>query len=619
MCGFFLIAGNISAPEAERLANIAHSIQGHRGPNGHGHKLLQLQNGKRALLGHQRLSIIDLSNAGLQPMSSFSRRTHIAYNGEIYNYVELSALHSGSLRSHSDTEVLLELAETHGLKKSLGMANGMWGLALATPDESLIEIARDRAGKKPVYYWSDRKIIVVASELKTVAALSGRRFRVNKRVVADYLESGILDGSNDCWLEGISSLPAGSIGRIKWIGDSPILETETIWEPSSVEGSLQFDEAVQQLRGLFDDSIRLRLRSDVPVAVTLSGGLDSSVIAATMASHLGDPSRVHAISAVSPGQEGDESMHVDRVCSALGINSHRVDLGLKPQTSFDLMEKVTWHNDGPLSSFSNIAFYRLMQHAHDQDIKVVLSGQGADELFCGYKKYFFWAMRENIRRGRYFSAAGNLAGSLVNRTAMMQISLKEAKRYLPHSYATHGSVLTHEVARAAAVNEISLGNRTVAERQVLDIQKYSVPYLTHYEDRCSMAHGVEIRLPFLDYRLIEFALSLPVDFKVRNGWSKYVVRKAFDDMLPAPVVWRRDKQGFSNPQDQWLRGELSGELDGLFGSKARIYEGGLVDQSAMVAAWNRYQNGDAATPSRQIFSAWALDVWLQSFSEYLED
>lgn len=617
MCGFYAVLGAFSAEEATRLARLGHAVQGHRGPDGVHDTSFLLANGMRVLLGHQRLSIIDLSEGGTQPMTSQSGRSTISYNGEIYNYVELARDVSVPLQSSSDTEVLLELAEARGLDAALGEANGMWALAFVRHDLATVEFARDRAGKKPLYIWSGNGRLVVASELKTVAALSGTRFRVNHAVLADYLDQGVMDGRDESWLSGISTLPAGSIGTVDWGSPSPTVTARRLWEPSLVESSADFGSATETLRGLFQSSIQLRLRADVPVAVTLSGGLDSSAIAAQMAREIGDPTRVHAISAVSPGQQGDESRHIDTACKALGLTSHRVDLGWSPQDSFDLMKHVTWHNDAPLSSFSNIAFYRLMAEARKIGIKVVLSGQGADEMFCGYRKYFFWALREDIARRRVIPAIRNLAGSLISRTVVTQFSLGEAQRYLPGRYRAK-SLLKPSVREAGGHHALGLGGGGVAARQLLDLQRFSVPYLTHYEDRASMANGVEVRLPFLDYRIMEFALRQPTGFKVRNGWTKYLMRKTFGDILPPEILWRRDKQGFSNPQEQWLRGELRRDVEATLFGDANIYTHGLIDRATMRTAWDHFQSGNQQVPHRQIFSAWALETWLDAFSQYIE-
>lgn len=616
MCGIFAVIGTFSDEEADRLGKIGSELQRHRGPDKSATEVVDLPNGLRVLLGHQRLSIIDLSEGGTQPMTSKSGDSMIIFNGEVYNYLELQAQFSLKTKSSSDTEVLLELAEKTSLEDTLRLANGMWALVMVSKQNGQILIARDRAGKKPLYIANLGNRLVVASELKTVAALSGRRFFVNAQVAADYIRQGVQDVGQASWLEGIETLGAGTIAEITCQQQSLSVTTTWRWEPELTSRKIGLAEAGEQLQDLFSNSVALRMRSDVPIGVTLSGGLDSSLIAAEMSKAFGDPSRVNAISAISPGEEGDESVHVERACKSLGITSHKVNLSWNPQDSFALMERVTWHNDAPLGSFSNVAFFRLMELARAEGIKVVLSGQGADEMFCGYRKYFFWAMREQLRSGRIDHAAANLIGSLISRTVVAQINLAEAGRYLPGSRSDN-DVLTERVRMASVRHQIGIGGLLVRERQLLDLKHYSVPYLTHYEDRISMAHGVEVRLPYLDYRIIEFGLGLPLDFKVRNGWTKYLMRRALGSNLPDSIVWRRDKQGFTNPQDQWMRGPLRATIDEVFRSDALMYRHDLIEKAALLRSWERYLGGGANIWHRDIFAAWALEIWLNSFKDFL--
>lgn len=617
MCGIFAVVGHFTDVEAEAMAAIATRIQGHRGPDKTAHTIETLSNGCRVLLGHQRLSILDLSDAGTQPMRSRSGRQSIIFNGEIYNYIELAAEMRNPRRTGTDSEVLLELAELNGMEETLCAANGMWAIVHVDPDRDVIHIARDRAGEKPLYVHRTSKRMIVASEMKTVAALAGTKFGVNRQVLSDYIDQGLQDVSEQTWLSGIEQLPPATLAKVVW-GQSGELDlaSRRYWTPPTRSIAIDRSEAEVRLRELVDDAVMIRLRADVPVGVTLSGGLDSSILAAHMARQAGDPARVHAISSVSPGVAGDESMHIDRVCQALNINTHRVDLGVDAHENAALMPEVTWHNDAPLGSFSNVAFFRLMQLARRQGLIVSLSGQGADEIFCGYRKYFFWAMRDQLRHRQFIGGLGNLGGSALSGTVLSQLNYSEAMRYLP-GQTRSPSALHEQVRNSVRRRDVGLGRQTLAERQRADLEQYSVPYLTHYEDRQSMAHGVEVRLPYLDHRIIEFGLSLPTNLKVSRGWTKSIMRSAFKDILPHEIIWRRDKQGFSNPQEEWLRGPLREQLDVLFRSDAAIYDYALLDRSALLSLWERFLNGDRAVAHRQIFAAWGLNSWLSAFNGYL--
>jgi len=618
MCGIFAVVGQFTDGEAETMAATATRIQGHRGPDKTAHTVETLANGWRVLLGHQRLSILDLSDAGTQPMRSLHGRQQMIFNGEIYNYLELAAGMRSPRRTGTDTEVLLELAAINGVEETLRAANGMWAIIHVDASRNAVHIARDRAGEKPLYIHRTDRRIVIASEMKTVAALVGSRFGVNRQILADYIEQGLQDVSEQTWLSGIEQLPPATLAKVAWTESGALdLDSKRYWTPNTHPTPIDRPEAEARLRELVENAVMIRLRADVPVGITLSGGLDSSILAAQMARQAGDPARVHAISSVSPGVVGDESMHIDRVCEALNINTHRVDLGVDAQENAALLPLVTWHNDAPLGSFSNVAFFRLMQLARRQGLIVSLSGQGADEIFCGYRKYFFWAMRDQLRRKRYAVALGNLAGSALSGTVLSQLNYGDAKRYLP-GQTRAPSALHSQVRGMAHRRDVGLGSRTLAERQLADLEHYSVPYLTHYEDRQSMAHGVEVRLPYLDHRIIEFGLSLPTELKVSRGWTKSLMRTAFEDVLPREIIWRRDKQGFSNPQEEWLRGPLRMQLNALFRSDAAIYEYGLLDRTALLSLWERFLAGDRSIAHRQIFTAWALDTWLTAFSGYLD-
>nr|WP_305097523.1 asparagine synthase (glutamine-hydrolyzing) [Croceibacterium sp. D39] len=598
------------------MASLANRLQGHRGPDAACHEVATLSNGWRVLLGHQRLSILDLSAAGIQPMRSQSGSSVIIFNGEIYNYLELADKLHRQRRTGTDTEVLLEMAEQQGLGQTLMDANGMWSMVFVQALANSVQISRDRAAEKPLYVWRSADRLVIASEMKTVAALSGSRFNVNLQVLSDYIDQGLQDVSGGSWLDGIVQLPPATLSRVEFGQDGPSLATERYWIPGTETVETSRAEAEVRLRELLYDSVAIRLRADVPVGLTLSGGLDSSILAALIAEVTGDPTRVHAMSSVSPGAQGDESAHIDRVCEALGISTHRVDLGADPETTAELLAEVTWHNDAPLGSFSNVAFYRLMKLARQQGLIVSLSGQGADETFCGYRKYFFWALRDDFRRARVGAAFGNLVGSIEAGTVLRQLNYSEAKRYFPWANRAE-SALSVQAKASRKRRDVSLGNKSLAERQYEDIARFSVPYLTHYEDRQSMAHGVEVRLPYLDHRIIEFGLSLPTSLKVNLGWTKSLMRTAFEGALPREIIWRRDKQGFSNPQEQWLRGPLRATVDRLIRGDAAIFDRQLLDRSALTRLWDRFLVGDRAVAHRQIFSAWALETWIAKFDPYL--
>jgi asparagine synthase (glutamine-hydrolysing) len=618
MCGLFgIVTRNTQACRASLAPRVARAqaVQAHRGPDMAAIEWLEA--GERlVVLAHQRLSILDLSDAGRQPMTSHDGRCHIVYNGEIYNYKEIAAAHGfAQLTSTSDTEVILErLARARDATDAFAEFNGMWALAMVNMAEGTLLLSRDRAGIKPLYYCNVQGDLYFASEIKTLLALTGQQFAINKAVVARYIEQSLQDDSDETFFKSICALPAGSYATIDLAKADLSMVPVSYWDPFAARGRWNYDNPQATFRELFADAVRLRLRSDVPVGMTLSGGLDSSLIAHAMKEQLGH-ANFTVLSAVSPGAKEDESRFVDIMAQAYGLNVTKIALGWTPEDALGLIARATWYNDAPLGSFSNVAFYLLMQAAHQHGVKVILSGQGADELLCGYKKFLGFYAKHLLRSKRLLKLATTLAGFALNGTVLQQFSFSEAKRYLGKS--SSDSILSAAVRAAHKPAPIGDIGCSLAERQWRDYRQYSVPFLTHYEDRMSMAFAREIRLPYLDYRLVEFLLNAPDELKLNKGWTKWLMRDAFRDALPKEIIWRKDKQGFVNPQASWLKHELKPQVEARFADGARIYRHGLIDAEKLRARYADYCAGKAGIWYREIFNPLALEIWLEQYAEHL--
>ena len=618
MCGLFgaVIQKNSNAQVglATRVA-AAQKIQAHRGPDMAGEQTFTAGDCTVGL-AHQRLSILDLSEHGRQPMASHAGHHHIIYNGEIYNYREIAGAQGyDNLTSTSDTEVILErLSNASHPSDAFAEFNGMWAMALLDTNNKNLLLSRDRAGIKPLYYTIQNGDFYFASEIKTLLVLSGLKFSINRATVARYIEQSLQDDTNETFFEGIFALPAGTHATLDLTQPITIIHPVSYWDPFTAKENYDYANPEQTFRELFEDAVRLRLRSDVPVGVTLSGGLDSSLITHAMKAELGH-SDFKVLSAVAPNQVGDESKFIDIMAGAYGLSVTKIAMDWKPEEALALLAKATWSNDSPLGSFSNVAFYLLMQAAHSHDVKVILSGQGADEMLCGYKKFVGFYVKHLLRQKRYVKAAITLAGFALNGTVLKQFSLAEAKRYF--SKAPRDSILTAETLKHFTRAPIGAIGSSLANRQWLDYRNFSVPYLTHYEDRMSMAFGREIRLPYLDYRLVEFLLNSPDDLKIRNGWTKWLMRSAYATILPRAIIWRKDKQGFTSPQAEWLRHELRGELEARFAAEARIYRYGLIDKTKLQQRYSYYCAGKTGIWYREIFAPLALDVWLEQFEPHI--
>lgn len=616
MCGLFgIVCFKSELSNMRSHIDRAHAIQQHRGPDMRGEKVLAGPNGKVVYLAHQRLSILDLSEAGKQPMADQTSQNWIVFNGEVYNYSELAAKIEFKPRGGSDTEVILEYFRRFGVESSLPQFNGMWGIAWFSNSDGSLYLTRDRGGIKPLYYTHSEGRFYFASEIKTLLTLVRKRQRLNLQVVGEYLNQSLQDTTDATFFQDIKALPAGSFVRINLADDSLSVNPLSFWDPfKSAKTFLTTRNVIDQVRDIFTDSVKLRLRSDVPVGILLSGGVDSSIIAANVKHSIGKHGDITVLSAVSPGRKGDESEFIDQVSSHLNLNVTKVNTDWGVAESIKLLRTVTWFNDSPLGSFSNVAFYLLMKRAKEAGVKVLLSGQGGDELFCGYRKYLGFYLQDLYSKKRFVELC-RVGSKFVFNAGLSQFSLMEARRYLKKNVAL--DVLGPAMADAYVALHLGRGSEGMAHRQWLDYRSFSVPYLTHYEDRASMAFSREVRLPFLDYRLVELMLNAPIGSKLAEGWTKYALRKAYEDKLPKQIIWRKDKQGFSMPQDEWLRGDMKPVWLNMLNPQAQVFKRGILNYQRLMAKFNDFCAGKSVW-YREIFSPLALEVWLEQFDEFIE-
>lgn len=628
MCG---ISGLISSCELDTIRSLlsnAQQTQLHRGPDSQGiysERVSQWNIG----LGHQRLSILDLTELAAQPMFSHHRSSCLVYNGELYNYLEirqeLETL-GHEFRTTSDTEVLLVALEEWGLDKALPKFNGMWAFAWLDLASQRLYLSRDRLGIKPLYITCVEDNIYFASEIKTILSIANCKFRLNHQVVGEYLLQSLLETSNKTFFEGIEKIPPASYAVIDLTQKSITPDINSYWHlqeksiPSYGWTGQSNQKIADQVREQFFDSVKLRLRSDVPVGVLLSGGVDSSSIAAAMQAILGEDANLNLLAAVSDDARYDESVFIDIMGRHLDLPVHKVNLQFKPEQAIDYWKKVNWLNDEPIANFSNVAHYLLMSKAKEMGITVILSGQGADELLCGYKKFLGFYI-QTLLYSRDIKALETLFSFWKNGTILSQFSFKEAKRYLPRFLARRQLSLAGAALKEFEYQFVGIQpEKGVATRQILDLTKYSVPTLLHYEDRMSMAWSREIRVPFLDHRLVETLMSLPVDIKLHQGWTKWIFRKAMEPYLPAEIAWRKDKQGFVNPQSQWLKHDLKAQIKQYFNDReSLIFKKELVNQSNLLKLYDDFCHAKSSKVSyKQIFGPLSLEIWLRQFEFYIQ-
>lgn len=560
MCGIAgIISSSPSLVSLHRLQQMSAAIA-HRGPDGAEHRMY---NNDSAGLAHRRLAIIDLSSAASQPME-YLQRYHIVHNGEIYNYREIK--HSLQQQGYqffnqSDTEVILAAYHCYG-HRCLEYFEGMFAFAIWDTTEQRLFAARDRFGEKPFFYFKDDEQFLFASEMKALWA-AGIPKEVDESMLFNYLTLGYIQHPGDAgrsFYRNISQLPA----RHYLVYDLPSrqLSLHRYWDidATHADESITIEKAVERFRDLFTSSVSNRLRSDVPVGTSLSGGLDSSSVLATMRTLTGN--RVHTFSAIFPGFERDESEHINTVAHHLDVITHDV----QPSASDMLneFEKVCYHQETPFQSSGTIAQFKVFQLARQHGITVLLDGQGADETLAGYHKYYLRFWQELGRTNRPLQQQEIQATQKLGIEVGWNWKQKLAGQF--PSFA--GSFLLRSKAR----QQKKQPDLSESFAEAFGHSHYARPHidslngilyynsflngleeLLQYADRNSMAHGREVRLPFLHHQLVEFIFSLPSSFKIRNGYTKWVLRAAMDHQLPASIVWRKDKTGFETPQASWMQ------------------------------------------------------------------
>ncbi len=620
MCGILGILTTRPRPMLGPLGHRLGTTLRHRGPDDHGWLLAAgdaLERGRSVPPGHdadvfllhQRLSILDLSDAGWQPMADPTGRWFLIFNGEIYNYLELRAeleRCGHAFHSTGDSEVLLH-AFLEWDQAALRRLVGMFAFAIFDVQAGRAFLARDPFGIKPLYYARPEGAFVFASEIKALLGWPGLRRNVNAPQLYDYLRSGLTDHSELTLFAEVRQLPAGHFLELSrtgnWAGAPEPYAAPLGGEPIDVS----FDEAAEHVRALFLDNVRLHLRSDVPVGAALSGGTDSSAIVAAMRAVAPDL-ELHAFSYVADQPELSEERWIDVAARRAGAVLHKVHPS--PDELVSDLDRLIHVQDEPFGGTSIYAQHRVFRAARENGVTVMLDGQGADELLGGYRFYFISRLASLVRRGGLGRAweflqsaaaqpaapgrarlAVHCAGSLLP-AGLRALSLRAAGRErLPpwlnaRWFDERGAVVP---ARRQA--------RSLIEHLEQTLTETSLPMLLRYEDRNSMAYSIESRVPFLTPALANYLLRLPEDYLIgRDGTTKNVFRRAMRGLVPDEVLDRRDKIGFATPERQWMT-QLGPWVDQtLRGEAARAI--GALDVQGMVAEWEAVQAGQRPFDAR---------------------
>jgi len=588
MCGLY---GSIGLPpDPARIDVVAH-----RGPDGRGWQVFDSASGPVAL-GHRRLAIIDLSDAGLQPMADPTTRYHLVFNGEIYNYVEIrdELKAKGEIfTTESDSEVLLRAYAVWG-KGALGRLRGMFAFIIWDERDKQLFAARDRFGIKPLYIAEAEHGVALASEIKQLLGLPGVSARMNLERVHDFLSAGVSDHTSETMFAGVHQLRGGECVVIDASRARPVLRTERWYAIEQGRVHLAQGEAVDKFRDLLKDAVRLHLRSDVPVGSCLSGGLDSSSIVCLMEELLGSRkggAQVKTVSACYPEKSVDEKPFMIAV-----VEHARTDPYYVYPSADDVFEKasqITWHQDEPFGSTSIFAQWCVFEEARrGAAVKVMLDGQGADEQLAGYHFAFPFYLAYLVRTGRvaelvrtmserqrfhgvsYLMQGKQLVANLLP-ARLQAVARRRRREFADYAWLSdelQGSAGHQPDALNAATAALGLPEPTdLASLCLVMTHASNLQMLLHWEDRNSMAHSIEARVPFLDHPLVEFSLALGNDHKMCGGETKQILRQAMAGILPEMVRQRRDKLGFATPEQVWFRGPLRGPLSSAIDATLRRY------------------------------------------------
>jgi asparagine synthase (glutamine-hydrolysing) len=628
MCGIcgFISKENIGLDKLKAMNDTMY----HRGPNDSGEEIYQSINGYNVGMAHRRLSILDLTPMGHQPYVSEDKSVVIVFNGEIYNYLELKKELSGyPFKSSCDTEVILASYLKWGIK-AIEKLNGMFAIAIFDRDKNKIYLCRDRIGKKPLYYWNKNENIVFASELKPIMKAfeyMNVSKTINKKVMARYIYQKYI-ASPDTVFENVYQVEPGMVVSIK-IDKNLTTEKNKFWNINTIyhekkgTGPKNFAEAKSELKSILEKSVRNRMIADVPLGTFLSGGYDSSLITAVAQSVSATPVKTFCVG--FDDEKYNEAKYAKEVSKHLGTDHTEFYIG--EADMLRLVESIPKYYDEPFADSSQIATMLVSELAR-KDVTVALSGDGGDEFFCGYNIYkkveqawkldFMGALAHGVGR------VGNIESRYPFKLRVIsQNRNKEAKtQFIAGNYIKAAENMVKESGALpcfydweSRYNE----NNWQERRMLLDMETYLPSDILCKVDRASMKYSLETRCPILDRDVMEFAFSIPHEFKYNNGVKKYILKELAYDYIPSRLL-DRPKTGFGVPVDKWLRSFLKNQLldytDRDFLKKQGIFE---ADYTADFVR-SYLKTGDVGSGSGENYSrtVWAVFVFQQWYEYYMK-
>ena len=657
MCGIVGILSLNGAAVDPAVLQRMNDRQAHRGPDGEGYLFGWIEDGRpaqaflrhtaawdgraavRVALGHRRLAILDLSERGIQPMAAGG--VWIVFNGEIYNHRELRSEfeRAGSaFTTRTDTEVLLNAYLRWG-EDCLARIQGMFAFAIWDGHRGRLFCARDRLGIKPFYYAQPTGHFLFASEIKTLLAFPTLSAVADDEALLDYLVHGNCDYGERTVFRGVKALPAAHALSVDLA--SGRVAVRPYWQlmPSASRNGASDAAHLERLDALLLDTTRTHLISDVRAGSCLSGGLDSS----TVVSLIGKIWRDQPEAATAVGDsfftftscwenpELDERDYALAAARAMGATPHLVFP--TPEDFWDVFERMAWHQDMPFFSLSFYAQWCVMRAAHQAGVKVLLDGQGGDEVFGGYAKFRYAYLMSLFRSGRWWRMMREV-GAMVRQGDGYVLDVRGGYRYLPGSLrrllgvdTLLRGVLRTDWSRAVSAESTPAtrwwryaSNARTAESgwtmmqriQVDDLMVDTLPQLLRMEDRSSMAFSLEARVPLLDHPLVEYGVGLPDRLKVRDGWSKYAIRQVMRGVMPEAVRLRTTKLGFAAPDRRWLAHELRPQVSDLIAGELRCAR--YVDPVPLRRWYDSSRARGASTEAYLgLFRVLALEMWMRAF------
>jgi asparagine synthase (glutamine-hydrolysing) len=606
MCGIAgIIQKNNSSESKEKILQTMTDSIVHRGPNSEGIYLY-----KNIGLGHRRLSIIDLSHDGHQPMLDKNDDLVISYNGEIYNYIELKQELKSlghTFFSKTDTEVILAAYKQWGVN-CVSKFNGMWAFAILDKAKDIVFCSRDRFGVKPFYFINEPHLFAFGSEIRQLQPLV-QHTQANTSLVLDFILTSSRDHHQETFFKDIHKLPASH--HLIYSLKENTFKIERYYElkRNSWPENHSPDESVEHFMMLLENAVDLRLRADVPVGTCLSGGLDSSTIASIAAPLYQQKSGAlfKGITAVSEQENNNEAEYAKAV-----IQHSNMDwLQVKPSYSdfLSTLPKVVLAQEEPFGSTSLVMQYFVMKTAKDNGITILLDGQGGDEILLGYGKYYGSYLLTKFKEEGLLNFVNCLRNSGANNK---QLSFKNALKFMAGSalpslrfkyYMQQQNYLNSKPPTPEHLSLYSKASLDIFKLQKLEIESTNLPVLLCYEDKNSMAHSIETRLPFLDYRVVEAALALPGEYKIHQGWSKWILRKGMEKRMPHSIAWRKNKFGFEAPEQLWQKQHQQTMLSS-------------IKQSPLLQSISNSKKLEQQYPNLDIRSQWRLysiALWEKAF------